>query len=190
MIVWGGVDGTGTTWWNDGAVYNPGTDAWESTTSTGAGVPSARWGQAAVWTGTEMIVWGGFDGASGVDTGARYDPATDAWLGATSTGAGVPAARQDPVAIWTGREMIVWGGWDGAARGDGGRYTPPINLTVGTYNASLGGPSTLEAFLAEARQQSKSNWRDEYTAQAVADYIREGFTPTGNHGAGAVDPPE
>src|SRR5207249_284482 len=36
-------------------------------TSRGTGVPEARGGHAAVWTGTEMVVWGG-----GLSTGSRY----------------------------------------------------------------------------------------------------------------------
>ncbi len=48
----------------------------------------------------------------------------------------------------------------------------------------------LEVFVAEASEQGKHYWRDEYTAQAMAEYFREGFTPTGSHGTGAVDPNE
>src|SRR5262245_16899851 len=33
----------------------------------------------AVWTGAEMIVWGGFSGLTRFNTGSRYDPATDSW---------------------------------------------------------------------------------------------------------------
>jgi hypothetical protein len=56
------------------------------------------------------------------------------------------------------------------------RYRDP-NRTVGTYNRSLGGPATSDAFLAEARRQSRQNWRPAYTAGGVNDYVREGFTP-------------
>jgi hypothetical protein len=52
---------------------------------------------------------------------------------------------------------------------------PDPNRTVGTYNASLGGSPTLLGFLAEARKQSKDNWRPQYTAEAVNIYIRAGF---------------
>jgi hypothetical protein len=41
--------------------------------------------------------------------------------------------------------------------------------------ASLGEPATLEAFLAGARAQSKSNWQPRYTAAAVNAYLRAGF---------------
>ena len=49
------------------------------------------------------------------------------------------------------------------------------NRSVATYNATLGGTSTFDAFIDEVRQQSKDNWRTEYTSQAVNDYIRAGF---------------
>ncbi|MEK6919334.1 MAG: DUF4215 domain-containing protein, partial [Nanoarchaeota archaeon] len=49
---------------------------------------------------------------------------------------------------------------------------------ISTYMKSLGMTQTLETFLTEARKQSKYNWREEYTAKAVNDYIREGFKTT------------
>jgi hypothetical protein len=52
---------------------------------------------------------------------------------------------------------------------------PDPNRTVGTYNASLGGSPTLMSFLAQARKQSKDNWRPQYTAEAVINYIGAGF---------------
>ena len=55
---------------------------------------------------------------------------------------------------------------------------PDPNRSVGSYNSTLGGTATLEAFLSEARLQSKDNWHPAYTADAVNDYIREGFGAT------------
>jgi hypothetical protein len=52
---------------------------------------------------------------------------------------------------------------------------PDPNRTIATYHASIGGAPTLEAFMTEARKQSKNNWRVQYTAEAVNDYIRDGF---------------
>lgn len=52
---------------------------------------------------------------------------------------------------------------------------PDPNRNLGTYNASLGGSNSHQAFMAEARNQSRSNWREEYTAEAVIAYIRAGF---------------
>ena len=52
---------------------------------------------------------------------------------------------------------------------------PDPNRTIATYHASIGGAGNLDAFMMEARQQSKANWRPQYTAAAVNDYIRAGF---------------
>ena len=82
-------------------------DTWTATSTTNA--PSARAGHTAVWTGSEMIVWGG--GASGptyLNTGGRYNPSTDSWTATSTTNA--PGARSGHTAVWTGSEMIVWGG--------------------------------------------------------------------------------
>ncbi len=79
-------------------------DTWTATSTTNA--PTARVGHTAVWTGTEMIVWGG--GASGptyLNTGGRYNPTTDSWTATSATNA--PNARASHTAVWTGTEMSV-----------------------------------------------------------------------------------
>ena len=59
-------------------------DTWTATSTTNA--PSGRVDHTAVWTGSEMIVWGGDPGSPYVmfNTGGRYNPSTDSWT-ATST---------------------------------------------------------------------------------------------------------
>ena len=42
--------------------------------------PSDRSLHTAIWTGSEMIIWGGSNGGFFND-GARYDPAADTWCG-------------------------------------------------------------------------------------------------------------
>ncbi len=135
MIVWGGYGGS---YWNTGGRYNPVTDAWTAT-STGTNVPAGRSDHTTVWTGTEMIVWGGYYWFSGVpyylNTGGRYTPATDTWA-ATSTGANVPAGRYVHTAVWTGTEMVVWGGYDGGSYfNTGGRYKPSTDTWTPTSTA-------------------------------------------------------
>src|SRR5205814_7816383 len=91
---------------NTGARYDLATDSWTPTTLTDA--PSARNGHTAVWTGTQMIVWGGSDGFfNNLNTGAKYDPGTDNWTSMTGI---APLPRNLHTAVWTGREMIIWGG--------------------------------------------------------------------------------
>jgi len=132
MIIWGGVDPTGTdVTYQTGGRYDPGTDTWMPTSVDGA--PSERALHAAVWTGKEMIVWGGMDMWTyflSEDDG-RYDPATDTWKTISTVGA--PSPRVWHTGIWTGHEMIVWGG--GFA--EGGRYDPATDTwtTTTTVNA-------------------------------------------------------
>ena len=39
----------------------------------------------AVWTGSEMIVWGkGFDGSSALSDGDLYNPTTDSWTASSN----------------------------------------------------------------------------------------------------------
>ncbi len=56
-----------------------------------------------------------------------------------------------------------------------GQYSDP-GRTLSTYNASLGGAATFAAFAAEARKQSRENWRPQYAAPAVIAYFRAGFS--------------
>jgi N-acetylneuraminic acid mutarotase len=132
MIVWGGNDIFNGDL-NSGGRYNPNTDSWTSTTTTNA--PSTRSSHTAIWTGSEMIVWGGFDNSNFVDlnTGGRYDPNTDVWT-ATSI-SNVPDARSRHTAVWTGSEMIIWGGFNNNSFQDlntGGRYNPDADTWIAT----------------------------------------------------------
>ena len=131
MIVWGGVT-TGSVALGDGYAYNPALNSWRRIADTGA--PSARVGHTAVWTGSGMVVWGGIDAAGYLGNGGRYDPIGNQWLPVATTNA--PAPRYQHTAVWTGAEMIVWGG-DGTAPpcnqlSDGGRYNPTIDMWTPT----------------------------------------------------------
>ena len=110
-------------------------NSWTATSITNA--PARRTSHTAVWTGSEMIVWGGF-GGSYLNTGGRYDPSTDSWMPITTMNA--PAPRGGNTTVWTGTEMIVWGGDDGQSVNTGGRYNPATDTwtTTTTTNAPLG----------------------------------------------------
>src|SRR4051794_25619509 len=132
-IAWGGYFGLGRlgcalSLYQDGARYLPGA-GWTPMTTFGA--PTARHGQFAVWTGTEMAVWGGVaDGCQAsaglLDDGALYNPASDSWRPLPK--AGSPLGRTEATAVWTGAEMIIWGGANAASfLPDGGRFNPSTN---------------------------------------------------------------
>jgi hypothetical protein len=142
MIVWGGQT-TGQAAINTGSRYNPTTNTWAATTTTGA--PSARYGHVAVWTGTEMIVWGGTpDGVTYLFGGARYNPATNTWTPVSATGA--PERRAFASFVWTDTELIVWGGMfrtnetPDTPRSDGFRYQPASD-TWTEMNSQLAVPA-------------------------------------------------
>src|SRR5438094_275034 len=81
--------------------------------------------------GRERTSWGGPNGYTSFNSGAQYIPAPDTWRAASKTGA--PSARAHHSAVWTGSEMIVWGGCSGGgilcstATNTGGRYNPATN---------------------------------------------------------------
>lgn len=140
MIIWGGkvgiYDGVYVEWSeNSGARYDPTTNTWTTITTNNA--PEARYRHSAIWTGSEMIIWGGQGQDGLLNTGARYNPQTDVWTTITITGA--PSSRYKHAAIWTGAEMVIWG--DGylsnTGAPTGGRYNPTSNTWTPTsiYNA-------------------------------------------------------
>src|SRR5580765_5612008 len=114
---------------NDGAP--PCTDdTWTPTSTTNAS--DGRMLPTAVWTGSEMIVWGGTtDRLNGLNTGGRYNPSTDSWTPINTINA--PTGRFAHTAVWTGSEMIVWGGYNNGSRlNTGGRYDPSTDTWTAT----------------------------------------------------------
>jgi N-acetylneuraminic acid mutarotase len=101
-------------------------DSWTATSTTNA--PDTRASHTAVWTGSEMIIWGGSpdDGNTTWNTGGRYNPSTDSWTATSTTNA--PSARESHTAVWTGSEMIIWGG----GYNTGGRYNPGTDSWAAT----------------------------------------------------------
>jgi hypothetical protein len=136
MIVWGGNSRSGNV--NTGGRYDPATDSWIKTSNTNT--PTPRGFHTAVWTGSEMIVWGGCSAYfcyNGLNTGGRYNPSTDTWT-ATST-INAPDARFGHNSIWTGSEMIVWGGKTlSNFFNTGGRYNP--NTDSWTATSTINAP--------------------------------------------------
>jgi hypothetical protein len=104
-------------------------NTWTATSTINA--PTGRYSHTAVWTGSEMIVWGGV--GDGMNTGGRYNPSTDSWTATSTTNA--PSARYDTTAVWTGSEMIVWGGLienPPSTTNTGGRYNPSTDSWTAT----------------------------------------------------------
>ena len=98
-----------------------------------------------MWTGSEMIVWGGTqnNGITVLNTGGRYNPSNNNWTATTV----IPTRRmlaRFHTAVWSGNEMIVWGGIDENffPLDTGGRYNPESNSWTAT--SLVNAPSARE----------------------------------------------
>ncbi len=90
-------------------------DAWQSGMMDSIpmaldGAPAGSYRHAAVWTGDQMIIYGGTnESRSALPQASAYDPRSERW-----TNLNVPAAfgaRTAPQMIWTGSEAFIWGGF-------------------------------------------------------------------------------
>jgi hypothetical protein len=86
-----------------GQAYEPSSDSWRSIEQAPIG---RAYGTVLVWTGDELIVWGGGNRGNGrTNQGAAYDPTSDSWRRIADAPIGLNLAS----GVWTGREMIVFG---------------------------------------------------------------------------------
>jgi len=125
MLVYGLATGNGV----EGAIYDVDTDSW--TTMSVAGAPE-RFGFSLVWTGTEVVLWGGRASTTYYSDGAIYRPDLDSWAGFSD--ANEPTGRLNHTAVWSGSEMIILGG-----QGSGNTYIQEPTV--------LGTPTALTYFL-------------------------------------------
>jgi hypothetical protein len=122
-------------------VPSPPPSAADRTVNLGAGLPEGwselpappevRSGAATAWTGSQLLVWGGYEWVGTGDedpdaTGFAFDAASRRW---TVLPASPLRGRADAAFAWTGRELLIWGGWDGGFRadpyfGDGAAFDP------------------------------------------------------------------
>jgi len=123
VIIWGGLapqtKGGAMAPLADGAVLDLTSRTWRRIAPRGA--PSARFAPSVVWTGSQLVIWGGaasLDVADLLGDGAIYDLKRDRWTPIAATGA--PSARWRPIVVWTGRAMLVMGGGSQRPQNPGG----------------------------------------------------------------------
>lgn len=123
LVMWGGYSDYGGTVHNDGFSWDPDTNAW---TPIAESPLTGRSAAGAVFTGTEIVIWGGYgEGQTPLGNGAAYDPEADSWrlLPDAPIGPAIPVAT-----VWTGEEVLVWGSSDrSAASREGAAYNPNTN---------------------------------------------------------------
>jgi hypothetical protein len=100
LLMVGGSNGPGL---DDVALaYNPATDGWRTLDGPpdGVGGRSNLVGGPGVWTGEELVLW---------QEGLALDPDTGTWRSLTPP---PPPRRAFPATVWTGTQIVVWGGCD------------------------------------------------------------------------------
>jgi N-acetylneuraminic acid mutarotase len=181
MLVWGGSSGEGQVgkYFADGAVYSPADNAWTPM----AAFPETREGGgrdtfSSVWTGEKMLVWGGFSrnatcNPCNHEDGAIYDLASNKW---TLMSPGPLSGRGSHGAVWTGREMVVWGGFNSTEMDDGAAYNPESD----TWSA-------LPSVALLPRQLFAMVWTgDQAVVWAGRGPQGDGTQPQASHDDGAV----
>lgn len=107
--------------------------------------PENRSGAATAWTGSQLLVWGGYEFVGSNEdpdaAGFAFDAATRRWEPLPPSPL---AGRSDAAFAWTGRELLIWGGWDGGFRDppyfdDGAAFDP----VAGTWRTLA--PSPIDA---------------------------------------------
>jgi len=139
MIVWGGLHNVGTSTepryeaHDEGAVYNRERDRWRSMSITNA--PAARQHHSAIWTGTEMFVWGGSEASRDQDqpvTGGLYNPVTNSWRSVAVNPVFTAPGSWTQIRVvpaWTGTEVVVA---VGVVTGRAFEREPPLEMAF--YN--------------------------------------------------------
>jgi len=117
------------------AAYDPATSAWHQLPPTPL---TPRRGAAGAWTGTEMVIAGGYANPEGVASdatpatdGAAWDAATDTWHSIAPMP--VPLAGYDPTAVWSGREMLVWSSAPATSLAPGSEVVLAYNPSTNTW---------------------------------------------------------
>lgn len=83
IIIWGGRTATGDV--KTGGVYDPAADTWVPTKTTGGNAAAPRMYHRAAWTGTHLLIWGGWSDTSYEHSGSLLDLASDTWTSSMST---------------------------------------------------------------------------------------------------------
>jgi hypothetical protein len=139
MIVWGGIQNYKSPTLNreavnNGAIFTPNAQGgtWDPISGRSSNAPKSRFHHSAIWTGKEMIVWGGCSeelSTGKCDTyfndGAAFNPMTGTWR--TISPVNAPDPRRQHVAVWAPsiHRMIIFGGeFESDFLRTGGLYDP------------------------------------------------------------------
>ena len=104
-----------------GSAMSAGSATTAARAGTNVDLPGGRWTSipaspivgrsdaVGVWTGSQLVVWGGTNptGSGDYADGAAYNPTTRRW---TKLPASPLSARSGAASVWTGHLLFIWGG--------------------------------------------------------------------------------
>jgi hypothetical protein len=134
-------------------------------------------GAALTWHGTPLgaveVSDNHFQQVSGGGLVGHYAEAGDFFAYRGNKYYGVRSGRDE---FWS---QTTYRKWLSRLKETGSMFAPvsyaDAGRTIERYMESLGREGGMDAFLEEARAQSRGNWREAYTAGAVIRYVRTGF---------------
>ncbi len=136
-----------------------------------------RIGAGVVWTGKEMLVWGGLSravatGIELVHDGAAYDPAAKSWRTIAPAPDGVVGLAGEGSA-WTGEEAVFWAGNSPDGPAAGAVYNPDTD----TWRALPAGPLTIREGYASAWTGSELVIMGGHSGRSFADPVAAAVDP-------------
>lgn len=124
ILYWGGWDNNTNTYFNDGLLYDIPSGTWSSVPNSP--VLSARRSAVAVWTGSEVIIFGGENSGTYYTDGAKLNLSSLTWTPITSNSLITFSIHYSH---WNGTEMFLFGS-------SGFKYNPLTN-SWSALNAGL-----------------------------------------------------
>ena len=164
---------------------------WITGTTSGQADPRSR--PVGIWTGQQLLVWGGI-GQSGnsLGSGGLFDPVANGWTPIASSQ--VIGSRFGHSIIWTGQRGVVWGGLGAnGAVNSGAQYNPVLHIWS-TSTTTQGAPTARLDHTAVWNGQYMVVWGGQdgkgsyFNDTALYDPVADSWTTGANASAGT--PPQ
>ncbi|WP_141732151.1 Kelch repeat-containing protein [Oligoflexus tunisiensis] len=197
MIVVGGFRDEIPDYLNTAYSYDPASRQWTNLNPPDWFTPRGQ--PNAIWTGSEVLIWGGFDRSGDTTTwsfnGALYNPSTKVWTQVNHPDFWKPAqalVTTYPLqtVVWTGDKAIVWGGYDTTGQSLGAIFDPTTR-TWSRMAVTAQAPRTLEGHSAVWTGDSMIVWGGYSGNNVVTDYgaiynlATDSWKPIAGKGQGA-----